>query len=80
MGTKVYASGMNYGAVTASDTTALDFQAVFVGGAGDVAIAAEETGSAVTFAGMSAGTILPIKGKRVMSTNTTATNLVWLSW
>ena len=80
MGTKVYASGMNYGAVTASDSTELDFQAVFVGGAGNVAIASDVTGAAVTFTGVAAGTILPIKGKRIMSTNTTATSMVWLNW
>ena len=80
MGTKVYASGMNYGAVTPSDSTALDFQAVYVGGAGDVAISSSATTAAVTFTGVIAGTILPIKGKRIMSTNTTATDLVWLNW
>ncbi len=80
MGTKVYASGMNYGAVTKSDTTALDFQAIWVGGAGDVAVSSSATATAVTFAGVTAGSILPIKGKRIMSTNTTATSIVWLNW
>ena len=80
MGMKVFASGMNYGAVTKSDTTELDFQAVYVGGAGDIAIAPGTTGSAVTFTGVTAGSILPVKGKRVMSTNTTATNMVWMNW
>lgn len=80
MGQKVYASGMNFGAVTPSDSTILDFQAVYIGGAGDIAIAAEDTGSAVTFTGVLAGTILPVKGSRIMSTNTTATSLVWMNW
>ena len=79
MSMKVFASGMNYGAVTPSDATVLDFQALYVGVAGDVALAAGETGSAVTFTGVTAGAILPVKGKRVMSTNTTATNIVWLN-
>tara|TARA_R110000868_G_scaffold317557_1_gene578393 strand:- start:294 stop:536 length:243 start_codon:yes stop_codon:yes gene_type:complete len=80
MGTKVYASGMNYGAVTPSDTTALDFQAVYIGVAGNVAISSSDSATAVTFTGVTAGSILPIKGKRIMATNTTSTNMVWLSW
>ena len=83
MGTKVYASGMNYGAVTPGDSTDIDFQALYIGVAGDVAISSGDTATAtaaVTFTGVLAGTILPIKGKRVMSTNTTATNIVWLNW
>jgi hypothetical protein len=82
MNASVYASAKSYGAVTKSDSTVLSFQAVYVGGAGDVAISPSEgdSGDAVTFAGLAAGTILPVKGRRVMSTNTTATNLVWLNW
>lgn len=80
MGMKVFASGMNYGAVTPSDSTALDFNAVWVGVGGDVAISSSDSATAVTFTGVPAGTILPVKGKRIMSTNTTATNMVWLNW
>ena len=80
MGMKVYASGMNYGAVTKSDTTPLDFNAIYVGGAGDVAISSSSDATAVTFVGVTAGSFLPVKGKRVMSTNTTATDIVWLNW
>ena len=80
MGTKVYASGMNYGAVTKSDSTSLDFNAIYVGTGGDVAISADATSTAVTFVGVQAGSILPMKGKRIMSTNTTASDMVWLNW
>jgi len=80
MGQKVFASGMNYGAVTPSDSTALDFQAIYVGVGGDVAISSSDSTTAVTFTAVPSGSILPIKGKRVMSTNTTATNIVWLNW
>lgn len=80
MGMKVFASGMNYGAVTKSDSTALDFQAIWVGGAGDVAVSSSDATAAVTFVGVAAGSILPVKGKRIMSTNTTATSMVWLNW
>ena len=65
-------------AVTKSDTTALDFRALWVGGAGNVAVRTRN-GQTVTFEGVAAGTILPIQGDRVMSTNTTATLILALS-
>lgn len=79
MGTKVYASGMNYGAVTPSDTTALDFQAIYVGVGGSVIVSSSDSTAAVTFLGVPTGSILPIKGKRIMVAST-ATNMVWLNW
>jgi len=76
------ASAKSFGAVTKSDSTELLFNAVYVGTAGDVAISptADGTGDAVTFTGVPAGSILPVAGKRVMSTNTTADAMVWLLW
>ena len=63
-------------AVTPSDTANLEAESViYVGGDGDVAILTSD-GDTVTFAGLSAGDILPVACIRVMSTNTTATNLV----
>ena len=65
--------------VTASDTD--DIRAgrvskgIFVGGAGNIAVL-DGGGNAVTITGVVAGSILPIATKRVMSTNTTATNIV----
>ena len=75
------ASAKSFGAVTASDSTELLFNAVYVGTAGNVAISPTADGSdAVTFTAVPAGAILPVKGKRVMSTNTTASDMVWLLW
>lgn len=76
----VAASATSSGAVTKSDSTVLQFRALYVGGAGDVAIKHTEGGDAVTYVGVPAGTILPVSGVRVMSTNTTATNMVWMDW
>lgn len=66
-------------AITASDSTNFSFnvRGIYVGGAGAVA-AVTEGGTAVTFAAVPAGTILPIRAIRVNSTNTTATSLVGL--
>jgi hypothetical protein len=51
---------------------------VYVGTAGDVAIVpfGSKAGSAVTFVGLSAGAMVPCRAYKVMSTNTTASNLV----
>lgn len=76
----VAASATSSGAVTKSDSTVLQFRAVYVGGAGDVAIKHTEAGSAVTYVGVPAGSILPVSGVRVMSANTTATSMVWMDW
>lgn len=66
-------------AVTPSDAT--DFtdgecRALYVGGAGN--IVAIVNGSAVTFVGATAGSVLPIRATRVNSTSTTATSIVAL--
>ena len=51
---------------------------VAVGRLLDVAILADGDTVAVTFVGVLAGTLLPVKAKKVMSTNTSATALVGL--
>jgi len=68
-------------AVTASDTTIVNCRAIYVGGAGAVAVKTQAGATAVTLAAVPVGTILPIQidGGQIMSTNTTATNLVALS-
>lgn len=76
----VAASATSSGTVTKSDSTVLQFRAIYVGGTGDVAVKHTEGGSAVTYPSVPAGTILPVSGVRVMSTNTTATNMVWMDW
>lgn len=75
----VFASALDSGAVTASDATALEFDALYIGGTGDVVIKHTSGGSAVTFSNVSAGTILPVSGVRVMAA-TTATSIVWMKW
>lgn len=66
-------------AVTPSDSTDLgSCRALYVGGAGNVAVLAAGNSAAVTLVSVSAGTILPVRVRKVMSTNTTATNIVAL--
>lgn len=68
-------------AVTPNDSTNLPLgtaAALWVGGAGNVAILADIDTSAVTIVAIPAGTILPIRTKRVLSTGTTATSIVAL--
>ena len=66
-------------AITPSNTTDLDglTKAVYVGGAGNL-VAVDWTGATCTFTGVLAGTVLPIRVRRINSTSTTATNLVAL--
>ena len=66
-------------AITPHDTNANVFSAIYVGGAGAIAVVTKD-GNAVTFAGCLAGTILPVATSVVKSTGTTATNLVGLKW
>lgn len=65
-------------AVTPHDTTELATvcRALYVGGAGNVSVSMG--GSVVTFVGVPAGSILPIRTSLVRSTLTTATNIVAL--
>ena len=75
----------NFAAVTPSDTDNFNAtttkaaltRGLYVGGAGNV-VAVREDGTAVTFASVPAGTILPIRCIRVNSTNTTATLIIRL--
>lgn len=67
-------------AVTASDTVNFSggvCRGIYVGGAGDVVVVFAN-GDVVTFAGVAAGSILPVYAVRVNSTNTTATNMTAL--
>lgn len=66
-------------AVTKSDTTRLDTtRGVWVGGAGDLAVIFAGDTAAVTLVGVNAGTLLPIQVIKVMSTNTSASDIVAL--
>lgn len=69
----------DYAAVTPSDSSNFSQEArgLYIGGAGNV-VAVTRTGTAVTFTGVLAGSVLPITCVRVNSTSTTATNIVAL--
>lgn len=68
-------------AVTPDDATDLATvtRSIYVGGTGDVSVILLWDTAAVTFSAVPAGTVLPIRAKRVMLTGTTATNLLALS-
>lgn len=78
-----------FSAVTPSDTKKLTYtnsssmveekrcKGIYVGGAGNLAIK-DDAGNAVTFTGVTAGSVYPISTDTIMSTNTTATNIVAL--
>jgi hypothetical protein len=75
---------LSYGsaaAVTPSDTTIINCRALYIGGAGNVAVKTTAGATAVTFTAPPVGSILPINidGGQVMSTNTTATLIVALA-
>ena len=78
---------LKFAAVTPSDSANLALgsnsmyaRALYVGGAGNVTVvsAADDSETPITFAGVAAGTILPIQVRAVMATNTTATSIVAL--
>ena len=66
--------------VTPHDTTELTIvsRALYVGVAGDVAVLMSDDTTS-TFVGVLAGSILPIRVKRVNATGTTATSILSLS-
>jgi len=72
------ASARKLAAVTPHDTTELAqvTKALYVGGAGNVSVIATDDSVAVTFVGVPAGSILPVRAKIVRSTSTTATSIV----
>lgn len=67
-------------AITPHDSNNEDqvFRGLYVGVGGDVVVVTTKN-KAVTFTGVPTGTILPIIGKRVNATNTTATDMVGLA-
>ena len=70
--------GYSAAAVTPSDTAHLgNVRALYIGGAGDVKIDAEGGGT-VTFVGVQAGSIIPVRAVRVYATGTDATSIVAL--
>lgn len=65
-------------AVTPSDSTVISTRAVYVGGGGDLAVVMA-SGETVTLASVPSGALLPLRVQKVMSTNTTATDIVGLT-
>jgi hypothetical protein len=53
-------------------------RSLWVGGAGNVEVIAEDDSAAVVIAGVAAGTLLPIRAKAVRAASTTATSIVAL--
>jgi hypothetical protein len=64
-------------AITPSDTEDLPHvtRAIYIGGSGNI-VAVTQGGDEVTFASVFAGSILPVRIKRVKNTGTTATLLI----
>ncbi|TBG78610.1 hypothetical protein ELG76_04140 [Rhizobium leguminosarum] len=73
------APASGFAAITPHDSTDLTYvtRGVYVGGAGNI-VAVDERNNPVTFTGVTAGTVLPIRVRRINSTSTTATSLVAL--
>lgn len=82
MGMKVFASGVNFSAVTLSDSTLVNCKAIYVGSGGTIALSSSDSSTPVNFVSVNSGTMLPIelRNGRIMLTNTTASNLVALNW
>jgi hypothetical protein len=65
-------------AVSPSDTAAVDFYGLYVGGAGNVAVTTG-AGNDVLFTAPPVGAIIPLRIIRVKATGTTATALVGMA-
>jgi hypothetical protein len=77
-GTEAIVSAISAVAVVASDITVFDTtKAIYVGGAGNVAVTMVD-GNDATFIAVPVGTVLPIQVTKVKATGTTATNLLAL--
>lgn len=65
-------------AITPHDDNDLAFvsRALYIGGEGDVEVHMQGNRTAVVFSAVPAGTILPIRVRRVLAGNTTATLIV----
>ena len=63
-------------AITASDSTVFVPSTIYVGTAGNVAIARSADGVTVIFTNLSAGAVVPCRAVKVLATGTTASGLV----
>lgn len=82
MGTKVFASSNNFNVITPSDTTLVTCKAIYIGSGGNLYVTTSLGATPIGFINVPSGTILPIELKdgNVMSTDTTASNLINLKW
>lgn len=63
--------------ITPADSDLDDItRSIYVGGAGDLAVAMAGDGAVVIFSDVVAGQVLPIRASQIRSTATTATNIV----
>lgn len=70
--------GYDCAEITPSDTAPIgNARALYIGGSGDVKLTTI-AGTEITFSNLVEGSILPVRCKRVLSTGTTATNIVAL--
>lgn len=76
-GTGLDSPGQDAFAVTPSDTVSFTVaaRALYIGSTGDVTLLTR-LGTVVTFVGVLAGTILPVRCTRVNAASTTASNIV----
>lgn len=76
----ISATAVNSVAVTASDSTEVSCEALYIGSSGNVAIKHQSTSATVTYIGVPAGSILPLRLRsgRVMAA-TTAGSIVAMS-
>ena len=66
-------------AITPDDAASQNYAfSVYVGGTGDVAVIPAGGDTAITFAGVPAGTVVPLVVKQVLAAGTTATGLIGL--
>lgn len=71
------APGRQWVAITPSDATILPvtLRAIYVGGDGNLALE-DHDGNVEVFTGLTAGSLLPLRPRKVMSTDTTATLVI----
>ena len=64
--------------VTPDDVNEMQYvaRAIYVGGAGNLSVVLKNDQAPVTFTGLTAGTLLPIRARQVKATGTTATLIV----
>jgi hypothetical protein len=65
-------------AITPSDESELAIipRAVYIGGAGDLVVKLIDDEDAITFVGIQAGSLMPIRPKQILDTDTTATAIL----